>query len=123
MPKPEQGRIILLEVMDPQKRNAKTRPAVIISETKQIEADGRITCVAVTTSVPDKVPYDFVLLPYQPEGRVRTGLRKRSAANCSWLFEITEDKIQGYIGIVPAQKLREILDLAEGDDDERHASH
>lgn len=117
MPKPEQGRIILVEVTDPQKRNAKTRPAVIISETKQIESDGRVTCVAITSSIPDRVPDDFVLLPFHPGGKVRTGLRKRSAAMCSWLFEVTEEKIKEYIGLVPIPKLHEILDRAEGPDD------
>jgi mRNA-degrading endonuclease toxin of MazEF toxin-antitoxin module len=122
VPKPEQGRIILVEVMDPQKRNSKTRPAVSISENKQIKEDGRIICVAVTSAVPDKLPGDFVLLPFHPGGKSRTGLRKRSAAMCSWLFEVREDQIERYLGIVPSAKLQEILNLAEGDEDDESSS-
>jgi len=114
VPKPEQGRVILATVFDPQGRNPKTRPAVIISETTQIQADGRIACVAITSSVPDEIPDDFVLLPFQPQGKVRTGLRMRSAAMCSWLFEISEDKIEKYVGLVPTQLMKEIIERAEG---------
>jgi mRNA-degrading endonuclease toxin of MazEF toxin-antitoxin module len=113
VPKPEQGRIILVAVPDPQNRNVKVRPAVIISETQQIERDGRIACVAVTSTVPDEVPDDCVLLPYHPGGKVRTGLRKRSMAMCSWLFEIKEDEIEKFIGVVPFHLLNEIVDRAE----------
>ena len=99
MPKPEQGRIILVEVSDPQERNIKLRPAVIISETTQIQRDGRITCVAITSSIPDKLPNDCVFLPFDPTGKARTGLRKRSMAMCSWIFEIKEDEIEKYLGV------------------------
>ena len=114
MPKPEQGRIILVEVLDPQKRNPKIRPAVIISETEKIQSDGRIACVAITTTVPDDLPDDCVLLPFDPTGKARTGLKKRSAAKCSWLFEIAESEIQRYIGFVSSTKLDEILDCVIG---------
>lgn len=114
MPKPEQGRIIFATVLDPQGRNRKTRPAVIISETKQIQTDGRIACVAITSSLPDKIPEDCVLLPFHPAGKVRTGLQKRSAAVCSWLFDTSEDEIEKYIGIVPSELMKEIIERAEG---------
>lgn len=114
MPKPEQGRIILVAVADPQDRNVKIRPAVIISETSQIQADGRIACIAVTSSLPDKLPDDCILLPFQLGGQTRTGLRKRSAAMCSWPFETTEDKIVKYLGIVPPKILDEIIVRADG---------
>jgi hypothetical protein len=114
VPKPEQGRIILVEVSDPQGRNVKIRPAVIISETEQIQRDGRISCVAITSSLPDELSDDLVLLPYHPAGKVRSGLRKRSAAMYSWLFEIEEDRIEKYIGVIPFELLSEIVDRAEG---------
>jgi hypothetical protein len=87
VPKPEQGRIVLVKVPDPQSRNAKTRPAVIVSWTEEIAVDGIIACVAITSAVPDKVPDDCILLPFSPGGKSRTGLKMRSAAMCSWLFQ------------------------------------
>jgi mRNA-degrading endonuclease toxin of MazEF toxin-antitoxin module len=113
VPKPEQGRIVLVKVPDPQSRNAKTRPAVIVSWTEEIAVDGIIACVAITSAVPDKVPDDCILLPFSPGGKSRTGLKMRSAAMCSWLFQITEDDITKYIGMAPPQKLHEILACLE----------
>ena len=109
MPKPEQGRIILVETCDPQGQNLKIRPAIIISRTEEIRSDGQIACVAITSSIPKKIPADCVLLPYSAGGKSRTGLKMRSAAMCSWLFATTEEKIEKYIGIVPSQLLQEIL--------------
>ena len=113
MPKPEQGRIILVEIYDPQSRNAKTRPAVIVSRTEEIHSEGLIDCVAITSAVPSKLPEDCVLLPFDPDSKSRTGLRLRSAAMCSWLFEISEDQIEKYIGVVSSKKLQEILACIE----------
>jgi mRNA-degrading endonuclease toxin of MazEF toxin-antitoxin module len=113
VPKPEQGRIVLVEIPDPQSRNAKTRPAVIVSKMEEIRSEGLIACVAVTSAVPDKLPADCVLLPFSSSGKTRTGLKIRSAAMCSWLFQITEDEIEKYIGVVPPQKLQEILACIE----------
>jgi mRNA-degrading endonuclease toxin of MazEF toxin-antitoxin module len=109
VPKPEQGRIVLVEVLDPQSRNAKIRPAVIISRTEDIELDGFITCVAISSAIPEKHPDDCILLPFSPGGKSRTGLKMRSAAMCSWLFQITEHDIKKFIGTSPPQKLQEIL--------------
>lgn len=113
MPKPEQGRIILVEVVDPQDRNAKTRPAVIVSRNDEIQSEGLIACVAVTIAVPDAVPEDCILLPFQPAGKSRTGLRQRSAAMCSWLFEISEDKIIKFLGVTPPTELEKIISWLE----------
>ena len=113
MPKPEQGRIVLVEIFDPQSRNAKTRPAVIVSKNEEIQAESLIWCVAITSAVPDKLPDDCVMLPFQQSGRSRTGLKCRSAAMCSWLFEITEDEIEKYLGVTPPEELQDILAYLE----------
>jgi mRNA-degrading endonuclease toxin of MazEF toxin-antitoxin module len=66
---------VLVEVADPQSRNTKIRPAVIVSETDEIADDGAIFCVAVNSTLPQKVPDDYVLLPFHRGGRARTGLK------------------------------------------------
>lgn len=109
MPKPEQRRIVLVEVPDLQRRNTKIRPAVIVSRTEEIESEGLNACIAITSAVPDKLPDDCVLLPFSPAGKSRTDQKVRSAAMCSWLFQITEDEIEKFIGVAPPQKLQEIL--------------
>jgi mRNA-degrading endonuclease toxin of MazEF toxin-antitoxin module len=109
VPKPEQGRIILAEVADPDGRSVKTRPAVIVSRTDEIQAGGGIVCVAISSSIPNKLPDDWILLPFHPAGKTRTGLKRRCAAKCNWLFEINEDRIVKYIGVVPPLELDKIL--------------
>lgn len=94
MPNPEQGRIVFVEVPDPQGQNIKVRPAVIISETSEIKPGESIVCVAVTGELPKKLTGEWVLLPYSNGGHPRTGLKKKCAAMCSWLIEITEDQIR-----------------------------
>ena len=109
MSKPEQGRIVRVETGDPQGRNFKKRPVVIVHPTDEIKPGEPIVCVAITGEISRKVPDDCVLLPYQAGGHPRTGLKKRCAAMCSWFFEITEDQIIEYLGIVPKPHLEAIL--------------
>jgi mRNA-degrading endonuclease toxin of MazEF toxin-antitoxin module len=109
VPKPEQGCIIEVQIRDPNQQNVKVRPAVIVSETTEIEAEHRILCVAITGTFPTKLPDDCVLLPYHRQGHPRTGLKKRCVAMCTWLFEIEEADIRKYIGRVPDRQLQEIL--------------
>jgi len=86
---------------------------VIVSRTDDIESHGAIIRVAITSAIPDTLPDERVLLPYKPTGNARTGLKKRSAAMCSWLFEITEEEIDGCIGVIPQSRLQVILDRIE----------
>jgi mRNA-degrading endonuclease toxin of MazEF toxin-antitoxin module len=109
VPKPEQGRIVWLQICDPQGRNLKKRPAVIVTPTSEIEAGKPIVCVAVTAQLPPKLSDDFVLLPYQAGGHPRTGLSKRSAAMCSWFVVVTEEEIIGYLGKAPTPQMKLIL--------------
>lgn len=109
MPKPKQGRIVVVEAADPKGRNVKRRPAVIVTRTDDIQAGAPIDCVAITTAFPEDPPEDCVPLSFNPGGRSRTGLKKRSAAICSWLFTITEAQIEKYIGVVPPDQFQTIL--------------
>ena len=45
------GRIVQVEVLDPQGRNPKVRPAVIVTPDEAIDPDGEIDVVAITTQL------------------------------------------------------------------------
>ena len=94
MPKLEQGRIVRVETVDPEGRNPKKRPVVIVTPTEEIKSDGTLVCVAITAEIPDVPSADHVVLPYHRNRHPRTGLKKRCAAMCSWLFQITETDIK-----------------------------
>jgi mRNA-degrading endonuclease toxin of MazEF toxin-antitoxin module len=104
------GRIILAEVNDPQGQNRKPRPLVIVTPTEDIREGERFVAVAVSSTFPCPVPDDYVELPYHPEGHPRTGLKRRSAAVCSWREGLTHADVIRDIGRVPDRQMLAILE-------------
>ncbi len=79
------GRIVRVEVLDPQNRNPKIRPAIILTPTEEIRPDGDLVLVAITGSV-NAAPADVeVTLPWHRQGRTTTRLNKPSVAVCTWV--------------------------------------
>jgi len=88
---------------DPQGKNPKDRPFVIV----RVEGED-IYGVAITSR---PVPEDKrVELPWHPQGRVKTQLRKQSAAACHWSKTFKEEEIVRYLGIVPPEKFKAIIE-------------
>ncbi|HYV38787.1 MAG TPA: type II toxin-antitoxin system PemK/MazF family toxin [Gemmataceae bacterium] len=104
------GDIVKVEVVDPQHRNPKVRPVIILNPSEDIDAEMELAAVAITGTVPDPLPDSFVLLPYHPRGHPRTGLQKRSAAVCDWFLGFAKDDIVRRVGRVPDKQLRLILE-------------
>lgn len=103
------GRIIWAEVPDPQGRNPKSRPLVILTPTDAIDPARVVQCVAITTRL-DVAPAEVqVELPWHAQGHPRTGLKERCAAVCTWLVEVPLAGIESYAGTVPARQLLQIL--------------
>jgi mRNA-degrading endonuclease toxin of MazEF toxin-antitoxin module len=104
------GRIVRVEVLDPQNRNPKSRPAVIVSPTEEIRPDGDVVLVAITGST-NAAPAEMqVALPWHAQGQTRTKLTKPSVAVCNWVFTSPLSKIQSYSGLVPDRQMLQILD-------------
>ncbi len=103
------GRIVWVELLDPQNRNRKCRPAVIVTPDAEIEADGEVWVVAISTRLDATPSEDRVELPWDHRGHPRTGLKERCAAVCTWMERVRVDKIQGCAGIVPGRQLLDIL--------------
>lgn len=104
----EFGRIVWAEITDSQ-GNRKERPAIILTPTHLLTTSSLIGVVAVTSTIIEPVPDDYVLLPWHPQGRVRTRLKRRCAAVCSWLVRIAPSDIRELGGIVPGSVLLEIV--------------
>lgn len=103
------GRIVRVEVLDPQNRNPKYRPAVILSPTEEIRPDGEVVLVAITGSV-NAAPAEIqVALPWHAQGQTATRLTKPSVAVCTWVFTSPVTKIQSSGGIVPDRQMLQIL--------------
>ena len=103
------GRIVWVELFDPQGRNRKCRPAVIVTPDADIKADGEVWVVAISTQV-SEAPADVqVELPWDRRGHPRTKLKERCAAVCTWMEKVPVASIQEFAGIVPGRQLLDIL--------------
>ena len=64
---------------------------------------------AITTTFPEPAPEDHVPLPWHPQGRVLTKLRKRSAAVLTWISQVHPEDVIQLHGDVPVGLMLEIL--------------
>jgi hypothetical protein len=104
-----QGRIVypVDPVPDPQGKNPKAnRPFVVISTRREIENGAELRLVGISRDVYGKD--DEVELPWGP--MCHTQLRQKSAAICSWIVSVRQDRIEASKGIVPPVQLRAILE-------------
>ena len=108
------GEIVLVSrLLNPQGRNPKDRPAVVMT-TADLEGQGMpLLIIAVTTLIPHPLPDDHLLLLWQRPRHPRTGLTKRCAAVCSWLTWIDEERILQSIGFVPGKQLKALKEALE----------
>jgi mRNA-degrading endonuclease toxin of MazEF toxin-antitoxin module len=103
------GRIVWVELLDPQGHNPKCRPAVIVTPDAEIVNDGEVWVVAISTQLAEAPPEAQVELPWDRRGHPRTGLRERCAAVCTWMEKVRVSSIQGSAGVVPGRQLLVIL--------------
>ena len=68
-----------------------------------------VTAMAVTTTFPEPPPRDHVKLPWHPQGRVLTKLRKRSAAVISWIVEVQPSDVIEVYGDIPVKVMMDVL--------------
>jgi len=81
-----QGDVVLVVLLDPHGQNPKSRPAVVVSATKDIRPSGSIVVAAISTRFDAKaLPPHHILVPSDPAGHRITGLRRPSVVKCDWL--------------------------------------
>src|SRR5256885_1546952 len=96
-----QGRVIYpkIAVPDPQGQNPKEgRPFVAVTINEEIKKGGPIYAVGITTTFDASQTELYVPLPYGPTAR--TGLKRESAALCTWVIDVPPDQVDagpGYI--------------------------
>ena len=108
------GEIILASaILDPQGRNSKDRPVVIVTPQEEIDLDSTLDVVAITTLIPDPLPDDHVLLPWQTPRHPRTGLNKKCAAVGKWLMVIDSIRVIRRLGFIPGEQRKELMAVLE----------
>lgn len=101
MPSLTQGRVIYpkIPIPDPQGQNPKAgRPFVVVSTNEDIKQAHNLHAVGITTTFDESETHLYVPLPHGPTAR--SGLKRESAAVCSWVIEISPDQVEigsGYI--------------------------
>jgi hypothetical protein len=109
-----QGRIVWTEIADKNGKNKYYRPFIILTPDDEIEdADELFGVVASHTAANLKPPPPYtVALPWQPNGRVGTKLRKPTLALCGWVEHIRPSDVapENIGGIVPPTIIELILD-------------
>ena len=105
----QQGQIVWIETGDQAGRNPKCRPAVIITDTSEIQSDAKLVVVAATGTFSKPHPQNRIELPWKRPKHPVTGLYKRCVAVCDWLVEIDHRQIKGVGGVVPPHILAQIL--------------
>ena len=103
------GRIVWVELLDPQGRNRKCRPAVIVTPDADIRPDGEVWVVAISTQLHEAPRETQVELPWERNGHPKTGLKEPCAAVCTWLEKVPVTSIQENAGVVPGRQLLDIL--------------
>ena len=105
----KQGEILWARSEDPQGANQKRRPFVVLTLSEEIARGEPIIAAAITTTLPNPLTDEYVELPWNPQGTVRTGLRRRCAVSCRWIIELDRNDIEEIRGHVPGGKLKEII--------------
>jgi mRNA-degrading endonuclease toxin of MazEF toxin-antitoxin module len=115
----QHGSIIWANISDPQGRNAKDRPAVVVMPSKDIEASETVIVVVATTVFEEPLTAMQVKLPWHKDRHPKTGLYAPCIALCNWIAEIPKSSILDIGGQVPGKTLHEILDRLIAQDDEK----
>ncbi len=83
------GRLIWADLPDTAGRNPKRRPTLVLQHQVRATGEVEVVGVAVTGTLPQPLPDDYVALPWHRNRRVRTLLDKPAAAVCSWIVHLT----------------------------------
>jgi len=103
-----QGQIVWVTVPDPRGGNAKSRPAVILTPTTDIDPAGEIQLAAIT--ITGQAPFsETVERPATAAGHPQTKLKKPCEVVCSWVVSVPISDARDSGGFVPADLLAEVL--------------
>ncbi len=101
------GQIVRIRVAH--HRKEKLRPVVVVTPNEAMAEGAALVGVAISGTPDPPTGFD-VPLPWQAQGRSRTGLDKSNAAVCCWFVTFTAADVIDAIGHVPPEPMRKIED-------------
>jgi mRNA-degrading endonuclease toxin of MazEF toxin-antitoxin module len=106
---PRIGDIYWLDNCEPIRgEKAKTRPVVLLTSPEAEAAMGGIFAVACTSSSYQADTFT-IELPSHPEGRVRSGLRKKTWAVPQWAVLVRRESLGNYAGYISGALLDKVV--------------
>lgn len=102
---PQLGSVVWAKVEDANGFR-KTRPAVVVATPSDATSSQPLPVAAITTRLSSPLPDDHVLLPWDPQGKARSGLRRKCAAVASWVAEVALNDVQQAVGFLPGAVYR-----------------
>lgn len=115
MPNFRFGDIVEAEILDPDGKNKKPRPVVIITPDSELPSATSITVVAISTSSAlGPIPASYFELPAKltahGKGHPVTGLKVQCWAKCDWRCAVEKADILYVRGNVPGSILKRMAD-------------
>ena len=104
-----QGQIVLVLLTDPDGKEPKHRPAVVLTSTEELQAADEIVVAAISTVFEPPLPNDWIEIPWSGDGRSRTGLTKPCVVKCHWLKRVRRSDILKTVGHLPPQYLVKVM--------------
>jgi mRNA-degrading endonuclease toxin of MazEF toxin-antitoxin module len=94
------GDIFWLENCPPlQGEQSKTRPVIVMSLSESdAELGGVLTVACTSSSYPDDTA--VIELPSHPDGRVRSGLKKKTWVVLRWIVVVQREQLKKYVGYI-----------------------
>jgi mRNA-degrading endonuclease toxin of MazEF toxin-antitoxin module len=92
--------------------DGKNRPMIVATRWIDILRTGNVVAVVCSTDFTEPIMPIEVRLPFAPDGRCVTGLRRDTVAVCDWTATLPAEEIRETSGIVPTYLLREVFSKA-----------
>ena len=102
-----QGQIVEVSVTDPDDKNEKPRPVLILTPTEELSDE--ILVASISTKFPRSLPPHWIPLPWDSSRHRFTGLIEPSVVKCDWLRTIAPSDNLQLRGFVSNKKLAEVL--------------
>jgi hypothetical protein len=84
---------------------------VIVTPTDDIQTEGEVWVVGISTKHHLAPPEVQVELAWHPQGQCRSGLNKRCWAVCTWVQRIRLNSVRHFGGVLPGREMIAIASL------------
>jgi mRNA-degrading endonuclease toxin of MazEF toxin-antitoxin module len=103
------GDIIEAAIPDPNDKNIKPRPVLIISPNDEVAIRHHLNVMAISSSnFPPVMPDCWFELPWDPDGHVTTGLTMRCVVKCDWRVSIPKENVIRKWGRAPGAIMKKV---------------